>query len=98
MKNYAIVKNGIVENIIVCDKNYLPDDGIAYYDSNPAVIGGEYSDGYFYSLQPFPSWIKDGLGNWIAPVNKPDDGKTYVWNEETQNWDRLILDWDPSTH
>lgn len=36
--------------------------------------------------QPFPSWIvHDGM--WIAPVNYPTDGLSYVWNEEKQSWD-----------
>ena len=51
--------------------------------------------------KPYPSWIiKDvdispdfvsstGLSvycNWFAPVDKPIDAKSYIWDEETVNW------------
>ena len=51
--------------------------------------------------KPYPSWIiKDidispdvvkstGLSvysDWAAPVDKPNDGKSYLWDEETVNW------------
>jgi len=48
------------------------------------------------SRKPYPSWIiKDiqtGMENeiltskWVAPVDKPNDGKLYLWDEETLNW------------
>jgi len=51
--------------------------------------------------KPYPSWIiKDidispnfvtstGMSvycNWFAPVDIPNDGKSYLWDEETVNW------------
>lgn len=48
------------------------------------------------SKKPYPSWIiKDietGVENeilisqWVAPVDKLNDGKLYLWDEETVNW------------
>lgn len=37
--------------------------------------------------KPFASWIlnEDTL-QFEAPVNKPNDGGNYVWDEETTNW------------
>ena len=36
--------------------------------------------------QPFPSWTwQDGEG-WVPPVEMPDDGHDYYWDEETQKW------------
>lgn len=36
--------------------------------------------------QPYPSWNWiDGEG-WVAPVDYPNDGKDYFWEEETQSW------------
>tara|TARA_R100001224_G_C3923157_1_gene116031 strand:- start:29 stop:430 length:402 start_codon:yes stop_codon:yes gene_type:complete len=38
----------------------------------------------------FPSFIlNEESCIWEAPVQKPDDGKNYVWNEETQQWDLI---------
>lgn len=36
--------------------------------------------------QPFPSWIQDESGDWIAPVPYPEDGQLYFWDEDTQSW------------
>ena len=52
------------------------------------------------SQKPYPSWIivdKDIspevfyngtsiYSDWAAPVEKPNDGKSYIWDEETVNW------------
>jgi hypothetical protein len=41
----------------------------------------------FYVLQPYPSWtLIEDTCQWSAPVEKPDDGKSYEWNEEITNW------------
>jgi hypothetical protein len=61
---------------------------------NYAGIGHIYdaTNDVFYAPQPYPSWI---LNNttwlWEAPVAIPDDGKFYVWDEETINWKEVIL-------
>lgn len=44
----------------------------------------------FIAPQPFNSWSLDEESCvWIPPVAKPDDGKFYSWNEETQEWVEL---------
>ena len=41
----------------------------------------------FYAPQPFASWTLDETTClWESPVAKPDDGKIYTWNEDTNNW------------
>ena len=35
--------------------------------------------------QPYESWTWDGE-RWNPPVERPDDGKDYEWDEETQSW------------
>jgi hypothetical protein len=51
--------------------------------------------GYTYDAQrdafippkPFASWLlNDDTCLWDAPVEMPDDGKQYQWNEYTQAW------------
>ena len=60
----------------------------------------EWTTTLLNSKQPYPSWIivdedispaefKDGTSvysTWAAPVEKPNDGKSYLWDEETVNW------------
>ena len=89
MGKYALISNNIVINIIVADSSEEANkvgNVIEYTDENPAVIGGDYVDGYFYEIQPYPSWTRD-KGIWVAPIPRPNDGKFYTWNEDTLTWD-----------
>ena len=54
------------------------------------------SKGYFYDQEkdafippkPYPSWtLNESTCRWDSPVDYPDDGKIYDWNEETQQWE-----------
>lgn len=39
----------------------------------------------FIAPQPFPSWtLNEDTCLWVSPVPMPDDGKQYIWDEETQ--------------
>ena len=41
----------------------------------------------FIPPKPFASWVlNDDTCLWDAPVAMPDDGKIYVWDEDSQNW------------
>ena len=55
--------------------------------TNPAYVGGDYVDGYFYPESPYPSWLRDGEGGWVAPVERPAAGVKWIWNEELQEWE-----------
>jgi hypothetical protein len=45
----------------------------------------------FIPPKQFKSWILDEeTCLWNSPVPKPNDGKRYFWNEETQTWDEMI--------
>lgn len=91
-KDVAIINNGIVIAINVYPDNYeLGSNQILV--TNPAFVGGDYVDGYFYPPQPYPSWTRNN-GNWIPPVEKPLlteeqklEHKYLTWNEDNQNWD-----------
>ena len=41
----------------------------------------------FISPQPYPSWtLNETTYQWESPVDYPDDGERYEWNEETISW------------
>jgi hypothetical protein len=41
----------------------------------------------FIAPKPYASWVlNETTCQWEAPVAEPDDGKYYVWNEETTSW------------
>ncbi len=61
-----------------------PEEGEWYWKEDTT----EWVDYVYYNPdgnQPFPSWTWDGL-NWNPPVEYPDDGLFYIWNEETLTW------------
>lgn len=42
----------------------------------------------FIPPKPYPSWVFDEPScDWVAPIPMPNDGKHYIWNEETTNWE-----------
>jgi len=57
-------------------KNYA---GIGYsYDSQRDA---------FIPPKPYPSWLlNEDTCLWVTPIPMPDDGKSYLWNEETTSW------------
>ena len=95
IKNVAIINNnGLVIAINVYPENY--ELGInEILVTNPAYVGGDYVNGYFYPPQPYPSWTRDN-GKWIAPISTPtltseqiDNKNYYIWNEETTSWENI---------
>jgi len=59
---------------------------------NFAGIGYHYNMTHdaFIAPQPYTSWVlNESICRWEAPVTIPDDGKRYVWNEETTNWTEI---------
>lgn len=76
---------GIVENIVVVEDDIVDSDNlVTYTDENPAYIGGDFVDGFFYPPQPFPSWSRLE-GDWIPPVPHPETGWA-VWDEDAGAW------------
>ena len=44
----------------------------------------------FIAPQPFASWtLNDDTCLWDAPTPYPDDGKPYIWDEDTLSWVEL---------
>lgn len=66
-----------------------PDGGVALR-KNYAGVGFTYdaAKDAFIPPQPYNSWnLNEETCLWEAPVAYPNDGKVYVWNEDTTNWD-----------
>jgi len=59
---------------------------------NYAGIGYTYDKtrDAFIPPKDFDSWIlNEETCVWDPPVEHPDDGKIYRWNEEIQNWEEV---------
>ena len=66
-----------------------PDGGVALR-KNYAGMGYTYDQtrDAFIPPQPFPSWeLNEDTCQWDSPTPYPDDGKEYIWNEDTTSWD-----------
>ena len=56
-----------------------------------AGVGYKYDEvaDVFMTPQPFPSWLLDANYDWQAPIERPADGKDYLWDEANQVWVEL---------
>jgi len=64
------------------------EEGVPYR-KNFARIGHTYDSARdaFITLQPYPSWtLNETTCQWEAPIPRPDDDKSYAWDEENQTW------------
>lgn len=90
MKSVAVLDGTLVVNVIVrSDDDTLAPNEVAYTLANPAVIGGDYIEGFFYVPQPYPSWTREA-GRWVAPVPMPSEG-SWEWDEAAQEWRPLSV-------
>jgi hypothetical protein len=102
MSHYAKIINGIVTDVIVADQEFIDSGAVgnptqwiqtsynASIRKNYAGIGYLYNEelDIFIEPKPFQSWLLDiENGTWKAPVDKPDDNKNYIWNEESLSWE-----------
>lgn len=55
--------------------------GVGYFYNSEADV--------FIKPQPFPSWALDINFDWQPPIEFPNDGKFYEWNEETISWKEI---------
>lgn len=59
------------------------------FRKNYAQIGGTYDStrDAFIPIKEYDSWVLDeDTCRWKAPVDKPDDGNRYAWDESTTSW------------
>lgn len=59
-----------------------------------AAIGSKYdldADVFYSPTGPFPSWALDANFDWQPPTPRPDDGKSYNWDEDNLVWVEIEL-------
>ena len=73
----------------VAEDQSVIDGDEARQRKNYAGVGWFYDKirDAFIPPQPYPSWVlNETTCYWDAPVDYPDDGKHYFWNEKTTSW------------
>ena len=98
---FALVDaEGTVKNVIVADREFVekhPVKDMTWVETsmdgsvkkNYAEIGGKYDKNRdaFIQRKPFNSWvINEESAKWVAPIEKPRDGKDYEWDESIRGW------------
>ena len=56
---------------------------------NYAGLGNTYDSvrDAFIPTKPYNSWVlNESTCRWVAPVDRPDDGKYYEWDEDNTQW------------
>ena len=67
-------------------------NGETPFRKNYAGIGYSYdsSRDAFIPPKPYPGWLlEESSCLWKAPIDHPDDGEMYVWDEDNQEWDKV---------
>jgi hypothetical protein len=44
----------------------------------------------FIPPKPFPSWMLNENFDWIPPTMYPQNGKNYIWDEQTISWKETL--------
>lgn len=58
-----------------------------------AAVGCQYDSDkdVFLPIKPFRAWVfSDSLNDWVAPILKPTDGKSYGWDDDLDAWTELL--------
>jgi len=81
--------------------SYNTRGGVHYTDGEPSAdqtkaLRFNYAGlGFTYDVDrdafipptPYPSWVLDeATCLWVAPIDYPDDGKRYIWDETITDW------------
>lgn len=99
MKKYAIIKNNVVNEIILCKnksseylnilKTIFKDSIIIELDESfPVQTNYLYLNNKFYKNKVFESWVINDK-NIIPPSQYPKDDKTYIWDESNKRWQSI---------
>ena len=65
------------------------------FRKNHAGMGYTYDEDRdaFMPPKPFDSWIlNEDTCQYDPPVERPDDGNRYIWNEDTTSWDEVAME------
>ena len=102
MAHFAKVVNGIVEQVIVSEKDFINSGTVgdeflwmqtsynSSFRKNYAQVGGTYNKELdaFISIKPHASWtLNETTYQWESPVSYPDhETNMYTWNESELSW------------
>jgi len=105
MAHFAKLNNNTVTEVLVAEQDFINSGQVgdsflwvqtsynSSFRKNYASIGSTYDKvrDAFILVKPYPSWqLSEATCQWEAPVTKPDDGKTYSWDESLGIWVEVV--------
>ena len=101
-QQYAFIKDGKVVNTAIFDEPdasllnvFKEEHNVDEIIECPSYVNPEFTwDGTdFISPSPFPSWLMDKAKKaWVSPVEQPEEGGPFIWDEATLSWKTLVSD------
>jgi hypothetical protein len=88
-RHYGDVRGQLCKRTSYNTHGGVHNNGGTPFRKNYAGIGYTYDPNRdaFIPPRPYPSWqLDEDSCFWNPPIPRPDDGKLYVWNEESLNW------------
>ena len=104
MSHFAKINNNIVTEVIVAEKDFINSGAVGdeflwiqtsyngSFRGKFASVGDTYDKAKdaFIAPQPYASWTLNAEFIWQSPIVKPNDNKSYTWNEDTTNWVEIV--------
>ena len=62
------------------------------FRKNYAAVGYTYDQqrDAFIPPKPYDSWVlNEDTCNWVAPIQRPDNDKINLWNENDKTWTQI---------
>lgn len=83
----------VCKNIFGSKTKWVQTSYTGSFRKQYAGVGAKYDkdNDVFIAPKPFESWILDENFDWQPPIEYPDDGKPYMWNEDTMSWIEIEL-------
>lgn len=88
-QHYGEVRNKVCKRTSFNTIGGIHSGGGIAFRKNYAGIGFTYdiNRDAFIPPKPYASWVLDEQSClWNAPIEMPNDGKNYIWDESSQNW------------
>lgn len=83
----------VCKNIFGSKTKWVQTSYTGSFRKQYAGVGAKYDkdNDVFIAPKPFESWILNDNFDWQPPIEYPDDGKPYMWNEDTMSWIEIEL-------
>ena len=107
MSHFAEIDgDGIVIRVIVAEQDFINSGAVGdSFNWVQTSYNGNFRKNYagrgyiydevrdaFIPPKPFDSWtLNEDTCQYDPPVEYPDDGKVYEWNEDTTSWDEVDM-------